>query len=79
MTENLIVSTQYDGAGNDYNCQDQPKGLREERWGIIVAREGILPALKMRSRTYLKKLNPYLRVVATRDINVSQDAVSSAV
>ncbi|NEQ77464.1 MAG: hypothetical protein F6K23_33325, partial [Okeania sp. SIO2C9] len=42
------VSTQYDGVGNDYNCQDQPKELTEERSRIILARDGILPALKMR-------------------------------
>ena len=31
----------------------------------------------MRSRTYSKKLNPNFRVVATRDIKVSQDEVPS--
>ena len=56
----LAVSAQYFGGGNYSGCHDQPKELREEPIRIIVAREGIVPVSEMRSRTYSKKLMPFL-------------------
>nr|ADO19023.1 transposase [Nostoc flagelliforme str. Sunitezuoqi] len=70
-----IVSPQYLGVGSYSSCHDQPKGLREDLSRIIVAREGIVRVLEMRSRTYSKKLMPNFRVVATRDMKVSHALV----
>ncbi|MEH1910381.1 hypothetical protein [Nostoc sp.] len=75
----LLVSPQYFRVDNYSGFHDQPKGLREDLSQIIVAREGILPVSEIRSRTYSKKLIPNFRVVATRDIKVSQALVPSVV
>jgi Caspase domain len=74
-----LVSPQYFGVGNYPGYHDQPKGLPEDFSRIIVAREGIFPILEIRSRTYSKKLISNFRVVATRDIKVSQALVPRVV
>ncbi len=69
------VFPQIFGISNDYADYDQTKGLREDLSRIIVAREGIIPASVIWSRTYSKKLISNLWVLATRDIKVSQALV----
>lgn len=67
-----VVSPQNFGVGSYCGIHDQPNGLEEDFSRIIIPRDGIFPIREIRSRTYSKKLIPNLRVVATRDIKVSQ-------